>query len=170
MVGAVKVFAGNIEGLVSEALCTEVKLDGAELALAVTVASVTVTREAHAHGSVTGERDETESVSDELVVEDRGVDLDFNEVDGDGRDLRDHHAPKRVGHTRVRLSKLELDHVVLHFPDLHLRESLVRHSSVHDVSVSEVSLSLSNYKVIKPKIWGFCLSASSFQYSLSRSL
>lgn len=104
VVGAVEVFAGDIEGLVSEALCTEVKLDGAELALAVTVTSVTVTREAHAHCSVTGERDETESVSDELVVEDRGVDLDFDEVDGDGRDLRDHHAPKRVGHTGVRLS------------------------------------------------------------------
>lgn len=126
VVGAVEVLAGDVEGLIGVTLGAEVELDGAELALAVAVAGVAVPREPHGHGAVAGERDEAEAVGDELVVEDGGVDLDLDEVDGDGRDLRDHHAPQRVGHAGVRVSQLELQVIVLHFPDLHLRKPLVR--------------------------------------------
>ncbi|GLU03248.1 hypothetical protein SLE2022_204560 [Rubroshorea leprosula] len=44
------------------------ELNRAELALAVIIAYVAITREAHRHGTFTGERDETETVTDELVV------------------------------------------------------------------------------------------------------
>ncbi|KAK9108022.1 hypothetical protein Syun_024033 [Stephania yunnanensis] len=49
----------------------ELELDGAVLALAVSVACVGVAGESHGHGAVAGEGDETEAVGDELVVEDR---------------------------------------------------------------------------------------------------
>ena len=126
VVGGVEVLAGDVEGLVGDALGAEVELDGAELALAVAVAGVAVAGEAHGHGAVAGEGDEAEAVGDELVVEDGGVDLDLDQVDGDGRDLSNHHAPQRVRHARVGVSELELQEVVLHLPDLHLREPLVR--------------------------------------------
>ena len=57
------------------------KLDRAKLALSISVASIAIPREAHAHGPLAGERDETQAMSDELVVEDGGVDLDLDEVD-----------------------------------------------------------------------------------------
>ncbi len=43
-------------------------------------------------------------MGDELVVEDGGVDLDLDKVDGDGWDLGDHHAPQRVGQAGIGLS------------------------------------------------------------------
>lgn len=47
VVRAIEILTGNIEGFVSHALDPEVELHGAELALAVTVAGVAITREAH---------------------------------------------------------------------------------------------------------------------------
>lgn len=126
VVGADEVLAGDVEGLVSHALGAEVELDGAELALAVAVAGVAVAGEAHGHGALGGEGDEAEAVGDELVVEDGGVDLDLDEVDGDDGDLGDHDAAKGVGDAGVRVAELELEVIVLHFPYLHLREPLVR--------------------------------------------
>lgn len=89
MIGTVQILTGDIQGLVGVTLGSQVELDRAKLALAVTVTGVAVTWEAHAHGAFAGEGNEAEAVSDELVVEDGGVDLDFDEVDGDGGDLGD---------------------------------------------------------------------------------
>lgn len=105
---------------------SEVELDGAVLAGSVSVARVAVSGEAHAHGGGGGERDESQAVRDELVVEDGGVDLDLDEVNGDGGDLRNHDAAKGVGHARVRVTELELGVVVLQFTDPHPGEALVR--------------------------------------------
>lgn len=70
-------------------------------------------------------------MGDELVVEDGGVDLDLDEVDGDGGDLGDHHAAEGVGHARVGLSELELAVIVLHFSDPDLGKSLVGDGGLH---------------------------------------
>lgn len=131
VVGADEVLAGDVEGMVADTLGAEVELDGAELALAVTVAGVAVAGEAHGHGTFTGEGDEAEAVGDELVVEDGGVDLDLDEVDGDGGDLRDHDAAEGVGHAGVGVAELEFGEVVLQIPDLNLGEPLVRQSPHH---------------------------------------
>lgn len=128
MVGTVEIFTSNIEGLVTHAFGTKMELDGAELALAVTVASVTVTGESHGHGAFAGERDEAEAMGNELVIKDGGVDFDFDEVDSDGGDLGDHDAAEGVGHGGVGVSKLEFRVVVLQFADFDLGESLVRNS------------------------------------------
>lgn len=93
------------------------ELDGAELALAVAVAGVAVTWEAHGHGAVTGERNEAEAVGNELVVEDGGVDFDLDEVDGDGGDFGDHDAAEGVGDAGVGVSELELEVVVFELSD-----------------------------------------------------
>lgn len=113
VVGADEVLACDVEGMVADTLGAEVELDGAELALAITVAGVAVAGEAHGHGAFTGEGDEAEAVGDELVVEDGRVDLDLDEVDGDGGDLGDHDAAEGVGHAGVGVSELELGVVVL---------------------------------------------------------
>ena len=107
------------------------KLDRAKLALSISVASIAIPREAHAHGPLAGERDETQAMSDELVVEDGGVDLDLDEVDRDGGDFGDHDAAEGVGHGYVGVAKLELGVVVFELADLHLWESLVSGTSVH---------------------------------------
>lgn len=125
-VGAAEVGAGDVKGLVGGAADVEGELDGAELALAVSVAGVAVAGEAHRHGAVAGEGDEAEAVGDELVVEDGGVHLDLHQVDRQRRHLRQHHAPKGVRHARVRLTELKLQVLVLHLPNLHLRKTLVR--------------------------------------------
>lgn len=101
------------------------KLDGAVLALAVAVAGVAVAGEAHRHGAAAGEGDEADAMGDELVVEDGGVDLDLDEVDGDGGDLGYHDTTEGVGHAGVGVSELELHEVVFHFSDLHPRGTLV---------------------------------------------
>lgn len=107
-VGAAEVGAGDVEGVVGGAADIEGELDGAELALAVTVAGVAVAGEAHGHGAVAGEGDEAEAVGDELVVEDGRVHLDLHQVDGQSRHLRQHHAAEGVGHAGVSLPELEL--------------------------------------------------------------
>lgn len=107
------------------------KLDRAKLALAVAVTGVAVAGEAHAHGVVRGEGDEAEAVGDELVVENRGVGVYLDEVDGDGGDLGDHDAAEGVGHARVRLPQLELAVVVLQVADADLWEPLVRDRRLH---------------------------------------
>lgn len=104
------------------------ELDGAEFALAVAVAGVTVPGEAHGHGAVTGEGNEAEAVGDELVVEDGGVDVDLHQVDGDGGHLRDHDTPEGVGHAGVGIAELELAVVIFELSDLQLGKSLVRHA------------------------------------------
>lgn len=65
-------------------------------------------------------------MGNELVIEDGGVDFDLDEVDGDGGDLGDHHAPERVGHAGVGVAQLELEVVVPHITDFDPREPLVR--------------------------------------------
>ena len=104
----------------------EVKLDGAVLAGAVAVASVAVPREAHLHGGGGGERDEPQAVGDELVVEDGGVNLDLDEIDGDGWDFGDHDAAEGIGHAGVGVAELELGVVVLEVADPNAGEALVR--------------------------------------------
>lgn len=126
MIRTQQILASNIERLVTKALHTEVKLNGTILALSVTVTRVTVTRETHAHGALASERDESEPMRYELVVEDRGIDLDFNEVNGDSWDFCYHHAPKRVGYAGVGVAQLEFHVVVFNFTDFDPWESLVR--------------------------------------------
>ncbi|KAK9094427.1 hypothetical protein Scep_025896 [Stephania cephalantha] len=63
--------AGNVEGPVPVAPDGEPELDGARLALVVSVACVAIAGESHGHGTVAAGGDETEAVGDELVVEDR---------------------------------------------------------------------------------------------------
>jgi hypothetical protein len=104
----------------------EVKLDGAVLAGAVAVASVAVPREAHLHGGGGGERDEPQTVGDELVVEDGGVNLDLYEIDGDSWDFGDHDAAEGVGHASVGVAEFELGVVVLELADPNAGEALVR--------------------------------------------
>lgn len=89
-------------------------------------------------------------MSDELIVEDGGVDLDFDEVDGDGGDLGDHHAPKRVGHGGVGVPELEFGVVVFELADFDLRESLVRRA-IHRRSLSL----LSECQIAIPREYGF---------------
>ena len=124
-VGATEISAGDIEGLVGVTADVEMELDGAILALAIAIARVTIPREAHAHGKVAGEGDEAEAVGDELVVEDGGVDLNLDEINGNGGHLGDHHAAESVGHARIGVGEIELEVVVLHLSDSNLRESLV---------------------------------------------
>lgn len=126
VVGAVKVLGGNVEGLVRNALGSKVELDRAELALSVTIAGVTVTREAHGHGALASEGNKAQSVGDELVVENGGVDFNFHQVDGNGWDFGDHDSPERVGHASVGVSQLELQVVVFHFSDLDFGKPLIR--------------------------------------------
>lgn len=47
------------------------------------------------------ERNETESMSDELIGENGTVHLDFDEIDGDGRDFGLDHAAKGVGEGEI---------------------------------------------------------------------
>jgi len=101
------------------------ELDGAMFALTVTVASVTVTGEAHSHGALTGERNEAEAMSDELVVEDGGVNLYFDEINGDSGYFGDHDTAEGVGHASVGVSELEFEVVISHFSDFDPREPLV---------------------------------------------
>jgi hypothetical protein len=139
-VGGAEVVGGDLEGLVGVGGAGgEVELDGAVLAGAVAVAGVAVAGEAHGHGGGGGEGDEAEAVGDELVVEDGGVDLDLDEVDGDGGDLGDHDAAEGVGHAGVGVAELELGVVVLQLADPHPREPLVRHAAcrpLHDPSAA----------------------------------
>ncbi|GER28989.1 HIT zinc finger [Striga asiatica] len=100
------------------------ELDGAVLALAVSVAGVTVAREAHGHCALAGEGNQTQAVGNELVVEDRGVHLDLNQIDGDCGDFGDHDAAECVGDTGVSVAQLELHEVVPYCPDFDLREPL----------------------------------------------
>lgn len=99
------------------------KLDGAEHTLSIAVAGVAVTREAHGHSAVASERNEAEAVGDELVGEDGGIGFDLDEIDGDGGDLGDHHAPKRVGDADIGVAKLEFHEVVSHFANSHSRHA-----------------------------------------------
>lgn len=124
-VGATKISAGDIESLIRVTANIEMKLDGAVLALAIAITRVTIPREAHAHGKVTGEGDEAEAVGDELVVEDGGIDLNLDKIDGDGGHLGDHDAAESVGHARIGVGEIELEVVVLHLSDSNLRKSLV---------------------------------------------
>ena len=141
MVGADEVLASNIKGFVGHAFGAQMELDGTKLALAVTVACVTVARESHGHGSLTGERNESESVGDELVIENRGVNLDFDKVNGNGGNFGDHDTAESVGHAGIGLTELELGVVVLDFPDLDFWETLVGYS-FHCCSSSSSSTSL----------------------------
>ncbi|GAV81674.1 hypothetical protein CFOL_v3_25128 [Cephalotus follicularis] len=125
VVRTIKILTGNIKRLVSQTLSSEVKLDGAEFALAVSITSVAVSREAHAHCALACQRYEAEPVGDELVVENRRIHLDLDEVDGDRWDLGDHDTPERVCHGRVRLPELEFHVVVFHFSDFDFWEALV---------------------------------------------
>ncbi|GLT51243.1 hypothetical protein SLA2020_246640 [Shorea laevis] len=102
------------------------ELNRAELALAVTIACVTIKREPQGHGAFTCERDETEAVSNELLVEKGGVDLDFHQIDGDSQDLRHHDAAQGIGHRGLGVPQLELEVVAFHVPDFDPWESLVR--------------------------------------------
>ena len=70
--------------------------DGAELAVGVAVFAVAgVGEEGGAVQAV--ERDEAESVGDELVGEDGGVCYNVDKVDGEGGDLGEHGAAEGVG-------------------------------------------------------------------------
>jgi hypothetical protein len=104
---------------------SEVELDGAVLTGSVAVAGVAIAGESHAHGGCRCERDEAEAVRYELVIEDGGVYLDLDEVDGDGGHLGDQYAAEGIGHARVSVAELELGVVVLEFIDPHAREALV---------------------------------------------
>lgn len=157
VVGADEVLAGDVEGMVADTLGAEVELDGAELALAVTVAGVTVTGEAHGHGTFTGEGDEAEAVGDELVVEDGGVDLDLYEVDGDGGDLGDHDAAEGVGHAGVGVAELELCVVVLQLPELDSGEPLVRHSPHHPFHLLRFHYPLGGFSLFCSRVFFFFL-------------
>lgn len=64
-------------------------------------------------------------MGDEFVVENGGVDFDFDEVDCDGGDLGDHHAPERVGDAGVGVAQLELGVVVFELADFDGGETLV---------------------------------------------
>lgn len=87
-VRTVEILAGNIEGCMGDASGAEVELDRAEVTVAIAIArGGTVSKEAHGHCAVTGEGDEAETVGDELVVEDGGILLNLDEVDGDGGHL-----------------------------------------------------------------------------------
>lgn len=128
-VGGAKVGRGDVQRVIVGALGRQRELDGAIVALAVAVAGVAVAGEAHGPGAVAGERDEAEAVGYELVIEDGGVHLDLDQVDGDGRHLGNHHPPERVRHGGIGVAQLELAVVVLHLPDPHPREPLVARSS-----------------------------------------
>ena len=104
----------------------EEELDGAVLAEAVAVANVAVPGEAHLHGGGGGEGDEPQAVRDELVVEDGGVDLDLDEVDGHRGDLGDHDAAEGVGYAGVGVAELELGVVIPQLADPDAGEPLVR--------------------------------------------
>lgn len=89
--------------------------------MAGAVAGAAVLGEAHGGGAVAGERDEAEAVGNELVIEDGGVGLEVDEVDGHRRHLGEHNPPERVGHAPVGAAELELDELVAHFQYLHLQ-------------------------------------------------
>lgn len=74
-------------------------------------------------------------MSDELVVENGGVDFDLDEIDSDGRDFGDHHAPESVGDAGVGVAELEFGVVVFEFADLDGGIALVGGDSVHFVCV-----------------------------------
>jgi len=95
------------------------------MALGVAVAGVAVTGESHVHGAFTDEWNQTEPVRKELVVEDRGVALNFDKVDCDGGYFSNHHPAKGVGDGGVRVLQLELHVVILHFSNSNCREALV---------------------------------------------
>lgn len=147
MVGTIEILAGNIKGLIGNAFGAKMELNGAELALTVTVASVTVTREAHRHGAFAGERDETEAMGNELVVKDGGVYFDFDEVNSDGGDLGDHDAAEGIGHGGIGIAKLKLSVVILQLSDFNLRESLVRYS---------LHFFLNGFEVFGSAMEGYC--------------
>jgi hypothetical protein len=134
----------------------KVELDGAVLAGSVAVASVAVAGESHAHGGGGGERDEAEAVRDELVVEDGGVGLDFNKVDGDGGHLSDHDTAEGVGHARVGVAELELGVVVLELADPHAGEALVRRGGCRTVHLGRAVAARGDlgFPLGSKQIWG----------------
>ncbi len=55
------------------------------------------------------QRDETEAMGDELVGENRGVDFDFNKIDGHGWDFSKDCSADGVGEGNVYVAKGEVD-------------------------------------------------------------
>lgn len=137
----------------------EVELNGAVLAGAVAVAGVAIPGEAHLHGGGGGEGDEPQAVRDELVVEDGGVDLDLDEVYGDGGDLGDHDAAEGVGHAGVGVAELELGVVVLELADPNAREALVRRAGRRTVHHARSRVRAEPRSAPPPEkgVWGWLL-------------
>jgi hypothetical protein len=96
----------DIHVLVRGALDVERQLDAATVAILL---AFTVALSNQLVGTQGMKRDQSKTVSDKLVGEDRGVLLNLNEVDGESRDLGHHDATKRVHHGQRHIAGLELN-------------------------------------------------------------
>ncbi|MFS7920122.1 hypothetical protein Hanom_Chr03g00220651 [Helianthus anomalus] len=63
-------------------------------------------------------------MSDELVVENGRIDLNFNQIYGDCGNFCDHDSPECVRHACVGFSELKFHVVVFELADFDLREPL----------------------------------------------
>lgn len=97
----------------SGALRVEGKLDAAELAVLLAFA---VTGIDNIVGILRVERDQPQSVCDELIGQNTAVLLDFDQVNSDGRDFSEDDSTQRVREGKLNIGKIEVDVEVIRLP------------------------------------------------------
>ncbi len=108
----------DVDDLVAGALDVEGELDAAVLAV---VFAVALARVAQVLDPLGDQGHQAEAVRDELVGQHGVVDLDLDQVDGDGRYFSDHDAAERVGRGHIHAGELERDPLLIGLDQIHLK-------------------------------------------------